>query len=426
MSAACASYGAGRAELALAPGRLVVDVREAVLVQVHPAGPGPHGQLGRQRRVQLGRDHREVDRQRPPVEQVEQRPQPLVAPAGVVVAEEHRARALVQRPPDRIEPAHRTASSGVATSARMRGGALGPGQVQPHRRRLARRPPRPAPPAAAPGRPARSPAPSAARRARPAGRYARSARSRRRRRTGPRPRACRPAAGPSSCCSRPGSATARSGRSRRPGRRPGGPTSSTGLRVACSRSQAQTGSGRNGPATTVVRSPVRMNRSRCTSTAARTSGSPTMPPPEETTSRAQPVGDRGRRRRGDEAGVVHRHPQRGGRLEGLLQRRERRVGVHDDRVERGVEPGDRALVVLALAGRAAARGCPAGCRRPAAGRRRARPPRPAAAPARTRTSAGRTGTSRSAPPPAGSRPAPPATARSAARRPARPGTPGRG
>ena len=66
----------------------------------------------------------------------------------------------------------------------------------------------------------------------------------------------------------------------------------------------------------------------------------------------KPIGDRSRRRRGDEAGVVHRHPQRGGRLERLLQRRERRVGVHDDRVERGVEPGDRALVVLALAGRA--------------------------------------------------------------------------
>jgi hypothetical protein len=48
---------------------------------------------------------------------------------------------------------------------------------------------------------------------------------------------------------------------------------------------------------------------------------------------------------------MHRDPQPGGRPERLGKRRERGVGVHDHRVEGGVEPRHRALVVLVLADR---------------------------------------------------------------------------
>ena len=64
-------------------------MREAVLVQRQPlAGAG--AQLPRQPGPQGLRDHRQVERQAVIAEAVEQRQQAVVAPAGVVVAEEHR------------------------------------------------------------------------------------------------------------------------------------------------------------------------------------------------------------------------------------------------------------------------------------------------------------------------------------------------
>ena len=84
MSSRCAARRARGPELALAPFELVVGVRVAVLVQ---AGVGRH-QLRREHLVQLRGDHREVQRQPVLGEARDQLEQPLVLPAGVVVAEE--------------------------------------------------------------------------------------------------------------------------------------------------------------------------------------------------------------------------------------------------------------------------------------------------------------------------------------------------
>ncbi len=75
---------ARRAELALASLDLVVGVRVAVLVQAGVALE----QRGGERLGQLRRDHREVQRQAVLGEAADQLEQPLVVPAGVVVAEE--------------------------------------------------------------------------------------------------------------------------------------------------------------------------------------------------------------------------------------------------------------------------------------------------------------------------------------------------
>jgi hypothetical protein len=94
---------AARSELEPAPVRLVVEVREAVLMQAD-AGVAAL-ELGRQRGAERGRDHREVNRQPVLGEHVEQGAQAVVAPADVVVAEEdgHGSRRRVERRPDRME-----------------------------------------------------------------------------------------------------------------------------------------------------------------------------------------------------------------------------------------------------------------------------------------------------------------------------------
>src|SRR5439155_90113 len=78
-----------RPELLLAALGLVVGVVVAVLVQPEAPGGGvASAQLARERRVQRGRDDRDVEREPRAVEVVEQLEQALVAPPGVVVAEE--------------------------------------------------------------------------------------------------------------------------------------------------------------------------------------------------------------------------------------------------------------------------------------------------------------------------------------------------
>ena len=82
-----------RPELLLAALGLVVGVVVAVLVQPEAPGGGVAGaQLARERRVQRGRDDRDVEREPRAVEVVEQLEQALVAPPGVVVAEEEHDR----------------------------------------------------------------------------------------------------------------------------------------------------------------------------------------------------------------------------------------------------------------------------------------------------------------------------------------------
>ena len=126
-------------------------------------------------------------------------------------------------------------------------------------------------------------------------------------------------------------------------------TCRSSVRPASRRRRAQAAAGRNGPATIVVPSPVRPATVAVARAAILNSGSPTIPPPAETSTR----GSRGRadprcRLRRDEPGVEHRHPQRRHRREGLLQPGEPRVGVHQDRVQDAVGGDRRPLVVPGL------------------------------------------------------------------------------
>ena len=83
-----------------------------MLVQAqHPAAERyAAAQLAREGRLERRRDHRHVERQGTRGEQVDQRDQPLVAPARVVVTEEHvhgsgrRVERGPDRPSQRLEP----------------------------------------------------------------------------------------------------------------------------------------------------------------------------------------------------------------------------------------------------------------------------------------------------------------------------------
>ena len=75
----------------LAALRLVVDVREPVLVQ-REAVARAGAQLAREARAERLRDHGHVERQAAALEAVDEHAQAVGRPAGVVVAEEHRHR----------------------------------------------------------------------------------------------------------------------------------------------------------------------------------------------------------------------------------------------------------------------------------------------------------------------------------------------
>ena len=93
-----------RPELVLAPLRLVVDVREPVLVDRDAAGR----QLARRLRAEGLRDRGDVERKPARLEAIQQDAQPVVAPAGVVVAEEdrHLGGRGVERSGHGIEPSN--------------------------------------------------------------------------------------------------------------------------------------------------------------------------------------------------------------------------------------------------------------------------------------------------------------------------------
>ena len=78
--------GPARPELAPAPRRLVVAMRSSVLVEAEPAAGDarPACQLGGQRRVDVGRDQRDVDRQSELGEQIQQSQQPVVPPPATM------------------------------------------------------------------------------------------------------------------------------------------------------------------------------------------------------------------------------------------------------------------------------------------------------------------------------------------------------
>ncbi len=113
---------------------------------------------------------------------------------------------------------------------------------------------------------------------------------------------------------------------------------------------ATAASGRNGPAIRRSGSGRRQQR-RGPRAHAGTSASPTMPPPADT-SRCAPRGPSPRplARRHDEAAVVHRRAHRSAGPEAVFQARERRVGVHEHRVEVAVGEPARPVVVVLLVG----------------------------------------------------------------------------
>src|SRR5262245_52788792 len=96
--------GPRRAELALASDRLVVGVRETVLMHVREAAALVKDR--RRRPSHGGRDGSDVDPHAGVAEGVQEEAEPVVAPAGVVGAEEERDGLLGagERRPQRIEP----------------------------------------------------------------------------------------------------------------------------------------------------------------------------------------------------------------------------------------------------------------------------------------------------------------------------------
>src|SRR5438093_4976165 len=100
--------GSGMAEFTFAAFVLVVDVREPVLVDGDAIARIAHGSLEspRERQTELRRNHRQIDRQAVAGEEIEQREEPVVAPADIVVAEEerHRSARRVERPEKGIQP----------------------------------------------------------------------------------------------------------------------------------------------------------------------------------------------------------------------------------------------------------------------------------------------------------------------------------
>ena len=100
--------GSGMAEFTFAAFVLVVDVREPMLVDGDAIARIAHGSLEspRERRAELRRNHRQIDGQAVAGEKIEQREEPVVAPADIVVAEEKcdRSRRRVERPAKGIQP----------------------------------------------------------------------------------------------------------------------------------------------------------------------------------------------------------------------------------------------------------------------------------------------------------------------------------